>query len=209
MEKIARPTVGIYDERTLQRQMLHHNLERMPYEVLYSCSDTGEFLQNYLIHPVEIILYNAEGGIAEADDMLKQLDSSRKKVTILFYYGVGNERQVQFFKSSYDIELLLCKGTWEDIIISLDQIYPAGQKELNTSPEVTLAPGNPFYNIASNKTCVRILELLREGKNIKQISAVTGTPGPTINYYLKKMRQETGCTSVVELVIDAKETGVL
>jgi DNA-binding CsgD family transcriptional regulator len=207
MERAAKQAIGIYDERTLQRQMLHHNLERMQYEVLYSCRDIQEFIKNYVIYPVDIILYNAENGPGKVEEMLKQLSVSRK-LSLLLYYGYAYAEQLNDLKQSYNVELFFCNGTWEDIIVSLDKIVPAEQKDGNM-PVTSIAPDNPFYNIAANKTCVRILELLREGKSIKQISAITGNTEANINYYLKKMRHETGCLSVLELVMDAKEIGVL
>jgi DNA-binding CsgD family transcriptional regulator len=209
MDNVSRPAVGIYDEMTLQRQMLHHNLERMPYEVLYSCSCLDEFIQNYLIHPADIILFNAKNGMEKAEEMLTLLNGNRKKPGFLFYYGTTYENELENLRKQFDIQLYFCRGRWEDIIITLDKLAPEEKKKTDSEMPMTIAPGNPFYNIASNKTCVRILELLREGKNVKQITAITSIPGATINYYLKKMRHETGCSTVVELVIDAKETGVL
>jgi DNA-binding CsgD family transcriptional regulator len=207
LTKPIKPVLGIYDERILQRQMLHHNLEHMHYEILFSCSNAREFIQNFSIHPVDIILINAENGLQKAEEILQKLNSGKKKLSVLFYCGCALETEAERLKSQYHIEVFFCNGTWEDLIISLDRFTPDTKTE--NEPVISIAIDNPFYKIAGNKTCVRILELLREGKNIKQIAVITGIPETAVNYNLKKMRQDTGCSSVVELVIDAKETGVL
>jgi DNA-binding CsgD family transcriptional regulator len=209
VDKLPKQNIGIYDERTLQRQMLHHNLERMQFEILYSCADPKEFIGNFSIYPVDVILFNAENGMEKSEQMLEHLHGNKKKSSIIFYYGHNDIELAQRFKSKYNTDVFFCKGTWEDIIISLDRLKDIELKCPDAEAAVSLSPDNPFYKIATNKIFIRILQLLREGKNIKQISAITRTPETTVNYYLKKMRNETGCSSIVELVIDAKETGVL
>jgi DNA-binding CsgD family transcriptional regulator len=206
---MLRQNIGIYDEKTLQRQMLHHDLERMEYEILYSCSEVEEFIQNYLIHPVEVILFNAENGIEKAERILQSLVGKKKLSSILLYYAKENEDLAGRFETEYNIQTRFCEGTWEDIIMLLDKLKPVEIKCPDSEKSILIRADSPFYKIATNKVFVRILQLLREGKSVKQISAITGTPEATVSYYLKKMRNETGCSSVVELVMDAKETGVL
>jgi DNA-binding NarL/FixJ family response regulator len=207
MDRDSKLLIGIYEERTLLRQLLHHNLEHIQYEILYSCSEVNEFVKNFIIYPVDIILFNAENGIAKLETILNQLNGRKRNLRILFYYSQNDSLLVERFRDS--AEVFFCEGTWEDIIISLDKLIFIAPKNEELVPGVSLSPDNPFYQIASNKQFIRILQLLREGKNIKQISAVMQTSESNIAYYIKKMRLQTGCSSIVELVIDAKETGVV
>ncbi|HLG35215.1 MAG TPA: hypothetical protein VI757_10070 [Bacteroidia bacterium] len=204
---MEKPRIAIYDEKPLQRQLLHHDLERLQYEILYCCASHEEFVQSFQIHPADIILFNAECGMEKAESILAQVQL-KKNLSIVFYYAEGNDALAHILKTNYHADAFFCSGTWENIISMLDWLSPM-EPLLQETGRLPLSPDNPFHKIVENKACVRILQLLSEGKNIKQVSAITVLPESAINYHLKKMKHDTGCSSVVELVLDARDSGII
>src|SRR5690349_8766876 len=85
--------LGIYDDFTMQRQLLHHILEREKYEVNYSAG-TPERLQEYFEHnPVSILLVHARSVKSRMLQMLgKFIVHTKGELKIIFYSCSRDER---------------------------------------------------------------------------------------------------------------------
>ena len=46
-----------------------------------------------------------------------------------------------------------------------------------------------------------IIELLSEGKTVKEVAALTGTNKRTMEKYIDTMRKESGCANITQLVV--------
>lgn len=200
--------IGIFDDYVMQRQLLHHILEREKYEVNYSAG-TVEHLKEYFEHnPVSILLVHARsvsqrlllalvGFMKETDGVLK-----------IIFYGCDNEHpKLPEALIKYDDNIFYADDDVHSFYKNLEHVagsfFPKVMQEVMRQ-KVLLPPEHPFYKIVNSRTMIDILRMLSEGKNFREISATLHINEHSIRAYIKKMRMETNSINITQLVSAAK-----
>ena len=212
MESQKNPSLAIYDEHQMQRELLHHQLERMRFEVLFSCKLKGE-LQKYIqYHSPDLLLINAENSVSKEDDFISGLIRKKQVDGIIFYNSLPSEILSPADKQKSGVNLYFLSGGFSNLVSLLDEItrkqkpVPLMQESSRSHP---LLPDNPFYKIADNEKYIRILEMLKDGMGVKQIADLLHVSEHTVKTYVKRMHEETGYSNSIQLVYKAREFGVI
>ena len=202
--------LGIYDNYAMQRQLLHHILEREKYEVSYSAS-TEEQLKEYFEHnPVNILLVHSRSVnpnlLIMMGNFLKQTDGTLK---IIFYGCLVNDRpKLPAISGKYRYNVFYAGDDVHSFYKNLEHVtgnyFPRVMQEV-MKQKVLLPPEHPFYKIVNSRIMLGILRLLSEGKNFREIATSLHLNEHTIRSYIKRMRLETDSINITQLVSAAKE----
>jgi DNA-binding CsgD family transcriptional regulator len=202
--------LGIFDDYTMQRQLLHHILEREKYDVNYSAG-TLQQLEEYFEHnPVNILLVHARSVKPRALQLLgKFIEYTEGKLKIIFYACSESKLpRLPAALKKYDSNIFYADDDVHSFYKHLehvtDNFFPKEMQEL-IRQKVLLPPEHPFYKIVNSRTMIDILRLLSEGKNFREISITLHLNEHTIRSYIKKMRLETDSMNITQLVSIAKE----
>jgi DNA-binding NarL/FixJ family response regulator len=202
--------LGIYDDYTMQRQLLHHILEREKYEVNYSAG-TLQQLEEYFEHnQVSILLVHARSAKSRVLLALgKFMVYSKGTLKIIFYSCTGNEHpKLPAAFRKYSNNIFYADDDVHSFYKNLEQVtesfFPKVMQEVMRQ-KILLPPEHPFYKIVNSRTMLDILRLLSEGKNFREISTLVHLSEHTIRSYIKKMRLETASMNITQLVSIAKE----
>lgn len=202
--------LGIFDDYTMQRQLLHHLLEREKYEINYSAGAL-EQLREYFEHKqVDILLVHARSARPRALRILGNfMAQSEGNLKIIFYGCTGNVHPAlpEAYKKYGDI-IFYADDDVHSFYKNLEHVtgsfFPKEMQEV-VRQKVLLPPEHPFYNVINNPVMVNILRLLSEGKNFREISNSLRLNEHTIRAYIKRMRLETDSINITQLVSSAKE----
>ena len=208
--KTGKIYLGIFDDFTMQRQLLHHILEREKYEVNYSASSLRH-LQEYFEHnPVNILLVHTRSAKPRVLQLLgKFIVHTQGTLKIIFYSCTDNKlpRLPAAFKK-YDSNIFYADDDVHSFYKHLEHVtesfFPKEMMEV-VRQKILLPPEHPFYKIVNSRTMLDILKLLSEGKNFREISTALHLNEHTIRSYIKKMRLETDSMNITQLVSTAKE----
>ena len=202
--------IGIYDDYTMQRQLLHHILEREKYEVNYSAS-TIDHLQEYFEHnPVSILLVHARSVKPRLLPLLGNFISKTEGALRIIFYACTDDNRPKLPASfkKYECNILYAEDDVHSFYKHLEQVtagfFPKVVEEV-MKQKVLLPPEHPFYKIVNSRTMLDILRLLSEGRNFREISNALRMSEHTIRSYIKKMRLETDSINITQLVSAAKE----
>ena len=201
--------LGIYDGYSMQRQLLHHILEREKYEVNYSAG-TAEQLQQYFEHDqVSILLVHARSVKPRLQVMLGNFIAlSGGSLKIIFYSCSMNEypKLPDAFKK-YEENIFYAEDNVHSFYKILEQVtagFPKVVQEV-MKQKVLLPVEHPFYKIVNSRTMLEILRLLSEGKTFREISLLLRLNEHSVRAYIKRMRIETDSLNITQLVSAAKE----
>jgi DNA-binding CsgD family transcriptional regulator len=202
--------LGIYDDYTMQRQLLHHILEREKYEVNYSAA-TPKLLEEYFEHnPVSILLVHARSVKSNVVSLLEKfMVQTEGELKIIFYSCTANERpELPAVFKKYDNNIFYADDDVHSFYKNLEHVrasfFPQVMQEV-VRQKVLLPPEHPFYKIVNSRTMLDILKLLSEGKGLREISTSLHVNQHSIRSYIKKMRIETDSMNIAQLVSIAKE----
>jgi len=208
--KIGKVYLGIFDDYTIQRQLLHHILEREKYEVNYSAS-TQQQLEEYFEHnQVNILLVHSRSVKPRLLQMLGNfILQTERELKIIFYACTDNERpKLPAAFRKYNNNIFYADDDVHSFYKNLEHVtgsfFPKVMQEVMRQ-KVLLPPEHPFYKIVNSRTMLDILRLLSEGKNFREISTSLHLNEHTIRSYIKKMRLETDSMNITQLVSAAKE----
>lgn len=212
MESQKNLSLAIYDEHQMQRELLHHQLERMRFEVLFSCKLKDE-LQKYIqYHSPDLLLINSENSVSQDDDFISGLIKKELVEGIIFYNSLPSEILTSATKKKSAVRIYFISGGFSNLVALLDDIVRQQKRTpllQESSHSHALLPDNPFYKIAQMEKYIRILQLLRDGMGVKQIADVLHMSNHTVKTYVKRMHEETGYSNSVQLVYKAREYGVI
>ena len=212
MESQKNLSLAIYDEHQMQRELLHHQLERMRFEVLFSCKLKTELQKFVRFHSPDLLLVNSENSISQTDDFISELIKKKQMEGIIFYNSLPSEILSSSNQKKSGVDLYFTSGGFSNLVALLDEItrkhkpVPLLQESSRSHP---LLPDNPFYKIADNEKYIRILEMLKEGMAVKQIADLLHVSEHTVNTYIRRMHEETGYSNSIQLVYKAREYGVI
>ena len=212
METQKNPSLAIYDEHQMQRELLHHQLERLRFEVLFSCKLKDE-LQKYIqYHSPDLLLVNSENSVSQEDDFISELIRKNLVDGIIFYNSLPSEILSSAGKKKSGVNLYFVSGGFANLVSLLDEISKK-KKQVpllqDASRSHTLLPDNPFYKFADNQKYIRILEMLKDGMAVKQIADLLNVSEHTVSTYIKRMHEETGYSNSIQLVYKAREYGLI
>ncbi|HLG34990.1 MAG TPA: LuxR C-terminal-related transcriptional regulator [Bacteroidia bacterium] len=212
MNSPGKCSLAIYDEHQMQRELLHHQLERMRFEVLFSCKLKKE-LQKYIqYHSPDLLLVNSENSVSQNDDFISGLIKKELVQGIIFYNSLPSDILSSAKKKKTGVNIYFVSGGFATLVAMLDEINRPRKAEplmQESSRSHTLLPDNPFYKIAGNDKYIRILEMLKDGMVFKQIADVLLVSEHTVKTYVKRMHEETGYTNTIQLVYKAREYGLI
>lgn len=211
MKKKPKPGIAVLDKNRLQKEMLHHLLERQHYEILFSCTDLSDLIKNSYYHQPEIVLVNGEKNRQGIEDFLSKQKRKTNSLSIIFYNMEYNAQIEWEFSERFKTKIYFVSEGFSRLSDLLDNIIdpPKPVKVPESAKTVLLLSDNPFFKIADNKNYMSILEMLKNGKSIKQIADVLGLTNQTVKTYLKKMRNISGYSNTVQMVYQAREFGVI
>ena len=203
-------TLAIYDENKLQKELLHHHLEQLRFDVLYSTMKVAELKEYFDQRPADVLLANGENNLQKFIPGIKNLRRRGGNLKVVFYntdfvMPVDSEN-----KNLKGTEFFFTSGGWTNLLSLIETFadeLPVEVKKLAPHP-VRLAPGNPFYKISENEKYVDILRYLKEGKSNRQIAYLLGSSIDNVKYHIKKMHDETG-SNTTKMVADAVKAGLI
>src|SRR5260221_14766145 len=82
IEKIA---LAIFDENQLQKELLHHQLELLRYDVYYSTMDILELQKYFEQRPADVLLVNGENNLTGFSESIKNIRRRKGKLKVLLY----------------------------------------------------------------------------------------------------------------------------
>lgn len=206
----SKPGIAVLDKNRLQKEMMHHLLERQHYEILFSCSDVSELVKNVYYHQPDIVLVNGEKNRQGIEEFLNALKRRKRTVQIVFYNMEHNTQLEWEFSERYKTKVYFVNegfGRLSDLLDNLTE--PPKAVMTDTSRSVLLLADNPFFKIADNKNYMSILEMLKHGRSVKQIADVLGLAEETVKKYIKRMRNISGYSNTLQMVYQAREFGVI
>lgn len=205
-----KPGIAVLDKNRLQKEMLHHLLERQHYEILFSCTDVEDLIKNCYYHQPDIILINGEKNRQGIEEFLGKQKRKKHAARIVLYNMEYNTQMEWEFSERFKTKVYFVSEGFSRLTDLLDNLIepskPAAQAEPKT---IFLLSENPFFKIADNKNYMSILEMLKNGSSVKQIADVLGLTSQTVKTYIKKMRSISGYSNTVQMVYQAREFGVI
>ena len=212
MDNQGKCSLAIYDEHQMQRELLHHQLERMRFEVLFSCKLKSELQKYTQYHSPDIILINSENSVSRQDTFILGLIKKKQVKGIIYYNSLPSDILASADPKKTNSRISFASGGFSDLITVLDEIISPKKKiplMQESSRSLTLLPDNPFYKIAQMDKYIRILGLLKDGMGVKQIADLLDVYEHTVSTYIKRMHEETGYNNSIQLVYKAREYGVI
>ena len=211
MKAKLKPGIAVLDKNRLQKEMLHHLLERQHYEVFFSCTDVSELIKNCYYHQPEIVLVNGEKNRQGIEKFLATQRRKKHTSLIIIFYNTENNRQLEWeFSERFKTKVYFIHEGFSRLTDLLDNLTEPPKKVApETTKTITLLSDNPFVKIADNKNYISILEMLRSGMSVKQIADVLDLTNQTVKTYIKKMRNISGYSNTLQLVYQAREFGVI
>ena len=202
--------LGIFDDYTMQRQLLHHILEREKYDVNYSAG-TLQQLEEYFEHnPVSVLLVHARSAKPKALQLLGKFIAHTEGTLKIIFYSCNDSKLPKLpaaFKK-YDSNIFYADDDVHSFYTHLEHVtgsfFPKLMQEVMRQ-KILLPSEHPFYKIVNSRTMLDILKLLSEGKNFREISIAVHLSEHTIRSYIKRMRLETDSMNITQLVSTAKE----
>ena len=206
-EKIA---LAILDENQLQKELMHHQLELLRYEVFYSTMNTDELKKYFAQRPADVLLVNGENNLNDFSECIKNVRRRRGKLKVLFYNSPRYLKLEDEISKQKGTEVKFCMGGWANILTLLDSFSEPEPKPVRKEVAFidTITQGSPFFKISENQKYMDILRYLKEGKSNRQIAYMLGTSIHNVKYYLKRMHDETG-SSTIKMVADAIKAGII
>lgn len=201
--------LGIYDDYSMQRQLLHHILEREKYEVNYSAG-TPEQLQEYFEHnQVSILLVHLRSLKPRVMLLLGNFMLQTEGVLKIIFYGCEHNTlpRLPAALKKYENNIFYADDDVHSFYKNLEHVTASFPKMVQEvmKQKVLLPLEHPFYKIVNSRTMMEILRLLSEGKNFREISILLRLNEHTIRSYIKRMRIETDSLNITQLVSAAKE----
>jgi DNA-binding NarL/FixJ family response regulator len=181
MRSKPKPGIAVLDKNRLQKEMMHHLLERQHYEILFSCTSVGELIKNCHYHQPDIVLVNGEKNRKGIEELLQKLKRKKHTVSIIFYNLEYNTQMEWEFSERFKTKVYFVSEGFSRLTDLLDEIIypPKPVKQPEATRTVFLLSDNPFFKIADNKKYISILEMLKNGMSVKQIADVLGLTSDT------------------------------
>jgi len=206
-EKIA---VAVYDENQLLKELLHHQLERMRFEVFYSTMNVAELRRYVEMRPVDVLLVNGENDLSKFSLGIKNIRKRKGKIKVIFYNSPYNSKLDEEIKRQKGAEAFFSFGGWSNLLTLLDTFTEVPESDEKIEHRLTdiFSANNPFYKISENQKYIDILRYLKDGKSNRQIAFLLDTSINNVKYHLKKLRDETG-SNTTKMVADAIKAGLI
>ena len=211
MKPKPKPGIAVLDKNRLQKEMLHHLLERQHYEILFSCIDVCDLIKNCYYHQPDIILVNGEKNRQGIEEFLGKQKRKKHSTGIVFYNMEYNTQLEWEFSERFKTKVYFVDGGFSRLTDLLDNLTEPKKPVVadTATKNVFLLSDNPFFKIADNKNYISILEMLRSGMSVKQIADVLGLSNQTVKTYIKKMRSISGYSNTLQMVYQAREFGLI
>lgn len=202
--------LAIYDELKLEKELLHHQLERMQYQLLFSSTDAGVVIENSRFHIPDVLLVNGMTAHKKSERLISLIRKKNRKLTVVYYNIPSDAALAAKLKKKYEAEVYFSDDGWKGLIGILEGLHGEnGVPEHNNHHRLSLAADNPFRKIIPKKHYIEILALLEKGKGAKEISIILGLPYQTVKTYISRMHNDTGYHTNVEMVGEAVRCHVI
>ncbi|MBK5286486.1 MAG: response regulator transcription factor [Bacteroidia bacterium] len=210
MRNNLKQSLAILDQNRLQKDMLHHLLERQHYDLLFSCTTEGDLIKNSGYHHPDILLINGERNRHGIEECLAAFNTKKLPGTIVFYNTEDDAELSTKLLKKFKTRVYFSSEGFSRLISLLDTLLEPETPLLRDTPRNALIfSDNPFYKISDNKNYISILDMLKNGKSVKQIADILELSDHTVKTYIKKMRDLSGFTNTVQMVYKAREYGVI
>lgn len=211
MKSKPKPGIAVLDKIRLQKEMLHHLLERQHYEVFFSCADVNELIKNCYYHQPDIVLVNGEKNRQGIEEFFGKLKRKKRLVSIVFYNMEYNTQLEWELSERFKARVYFVSEGFSRLTDVLENIIEPKKPIIHetATKNVFLLADNPFFKIADNKNYISILEMLRSGMSVKQIADMMGLTNQTVKTYIKKMRSISGYSNTLQMVYQAREFGLI
>lgn len=205
-----RVTLAIYDENRLQKELLHHQLERAGCDVLYSTTKPEELEEYFEQRPANVLLVNGQNNFSSFILQVKNLRRRNGKLKVIFYNMEGDDSLLNEMNAMRGLDCHPVSGGWANLFSKIEELTEpkihAMEKEIKMPAH--LSNDNPFAKISVNEKYVDILRYLKEGKSNRQIAYLTHSSIDSVKYCIKKMHDETG-SNTTKMVADAIKAGLI
>ena len=163
-------TLAVYDENRLQKELLHHQLERMRYEILYSTTDRKQLLEFFNQRPADILLMNGITNLSDFRHLIETLRKNKGKLKVIFYCLDIFDKDICNARIN-GVELYHAGEGWDGLLNAIENVmakHTEVKKENKVSSKISAA--YPFPKISENQKYIEILRYLKEGKSNRQIA---------------------------------------
>jgi len=203
-------TLAIYDESQLQKELLHHQFERLRFDVLYSTMHYDELCEYFEQRPADVLLVNWQNRLSKFTTGLKKFRKRSGRLSVIFYNTSADESVFSSLDKISGIDFYFVSAGWANLFRKTVELSEpqttSGSREVNFPAHLTY--DNSFVKISSNKKYIDILRYLKEGKSNRQIAYLTHSSVDSIKYCIKKMHDETG-SNTTKMVADAVKAGLI
>jgi DNA-binding NarL/FixJ family response regulator len=203
-------TLSVYDENRLQKELLHHQLERTGFHVLYSTTRAEDLIEYFEQRPSTILLVSGQNHFSKFISIVKKLRKHKGKLKVLFYNLEVEDAVFDIMNAIRGISCESVSDGWVELLNKIEAFYESKARSIGKGSEVHMhfASKHPFSKISGNKKHLDILRYLKEGKSNRQIAYLTHTSIDSVKYCIKKMHDETG-SNTTKMVADAMKAGLI
>jgi DNA-binding NarL/FixJ family response regulator len=202
----------IYGEQKLYTDFIHNNLERLhQYDVLFSTSEEDKLFAG-LTDEVKLLIYHTSHTDERLIRLVETVLNNFKGIKILLY-SPNTERLERLF-SSYTgrIKLIPAVKGYADFFGALKELLPGHKNHFDE--EVNLKQKHEYLNegfdkIKKSRKKILILKFIADGMKAKEMEGLDGLKINSIHTYIERMMEETGCRNHTELVLQAKDRGII
>ena len=162
---------------------------------------------------MKLLLIGASGGRDDIFSMMNHILRNFPEIKILLYTRENLERknEISFLKERVRI-ISGKKGAFrffealEELLPDHRNHSPKNDMDYENQHEVST---DAFEKIRNNRKKVFILKCIEDGLYPKEMSDKVGLKVTTINAYIERMMEETGCRTQTVLVLQSKKRGII
>lgn len=211
-QPMSKQYIAIYDNQKLISDFFQNNLERMhQYDVLFSVSSEDKLFE-YLTHEVKLLLFHATGKKEKTILLINSLLEKYEGLKILVYSG-----EIEVFENipgmfGEKVKLISTRKGFSSFFEALKELLPDHKNHFDYKNEVLEIHeyySEGFEKIRNSRKKILILKCIEDGMKPKQMDGMDGLKLNSVNTYIERMMEETGCKNQTELVIQAKKRGII
>jgi len=195
------PLLAIYDENTLQRQLLHHEIENLGFSVAFSCEKKEKLYENLKTgnSPV-LLMMSANNRGEEILRIMKHAKFLCREMKVMIYVCNENNSLASEFKKEGALEVILSCSVGR-LVSTLDLLFPDSAKP---AVKIPLEDIEGYTFVIRNKKNIQVLKGMSEDMSNENIGKLADLTPSSVETYKKRIREALNCNSGKEAVAKAK-----
>jgi len=204
--------LAIYGKQKLFTDLLHNTLERLhKHEILFSTCNECNLLE-WLTHEVKLLLIHAPGNESDTIPIIQKVLDKFNHINILVFTANSSELTILVNVYVNRIKVISIFKGYHDLLPSLNEFLPDHTNSVLVERRIIAKHqyiDDGFERIRNNRKKILILLSIADGMKPKEMDGIEGLKRSSISTYIERMMEETGCRNHTELVLQAKERGII